>query len=124
MSRLSTAGRSPCSGIKTTARFTALPDRVHNPSDVECRHQRSLRFYRAQLPSPGGSHGLGEHDGEGAFADEAQEGRRGQGAVVEAMRRLRRQLVGHQRATNVFSSVLILLTLVLVALTIALIERA
>jgi len=44
---------------------------------------------------------------EEELADEAQIGRRGQGAVVEAMRRLRISLIAQQRTTNRLTWVLV-----------------
>ena len=58
------------------------------------------------------------------LADAAQLGLQGQGAVVEAMARLRRELVKQQRATNWFTVALVVLTVVLVALTIVLVIRS
>ncbi len=48
------------------------------------------------------------------LAIEAQEGLRGQGAVVEMMRRLRDAIVKQQRSTNWLTWVIIGLTIVLV----------
>lgn len=48
------------------------------------------------------------------LAIEAQEGLRGQGAVVEMMRRLRDAIVKQQRSTNLLTWVIIGLTIVLV----------
>jgi hypothetical protein len=50
------------------------------------------------------------------LADEAQEGLRGQGALVEALRRHREELVNQQRSTNVLTWVLIVLGILMIVL--------
>ena len=52
------------------------------------------------------------------LADEAQSGVRGQGAVVEAMRRLREAIVKQQQSTNRLTIWLIVLTVVLLVLSV------
>jgi hypothetical protein len=54
---------------------------------------------------------------------EAQTGLRGQGAVVEAMRRLRNSIEALRQSTNWYSGVMVFLTVVLTVLTALLVYK-